>query len=91
LAQKSRSTLKTAERIVVELKDKIGQAGALEASSAGRALSESDQKINDAVLALMALGFKQPEAHESVRAAQAVLGVQASVEDFVRASLKNGS
>jgi Holliday junction DNA helicase RuvA len=82
---------KTAERIVVELKDKIGQAGALEASSAGRALSDSDQKINDAVLALMALGFKQPEAHDSIRAAQAVLGLQASVEDLVRASLKKGA
>ena len=82
---------KTAERIVVELRDKIGQAGALESSSAGRALSVSDQKINDAVLALMALGFKQPEAHDSVRAAQAVLGLQASVEDLVRASLKKGA
>ena len=82
---------KTAERIVVELKDKIGQAGALEASSAGRSLSQADQKINDAVLALMALGFKQPEAHESVRGAQAVLGLQASVEDLVRASLKKGA
>jgi holliday junction DNA helicase RuvA len=82
---------KTAERIVVELKDKIGQAGALEASSAGRALSDSDQKTNDAVLALMALGFKQPEAHDSIRAAQAVLGAQASVESLVRASLKKGA
>jgi Holliday junction DNA helicase RuvA len=79
---------KTAERIVVELKDKIGQAGAIEAASAGRALSDSDQKINDAVLALMALGFKQPEAHDSVRAAHAVLGPQASVEALVRACLK---
>jgi holliday junction DNA helicase RuvA len=82
---------KTAERIVVELKDKFGQAGALEASSAGRALSESDQKINDAVLALMALGFKQLEAHDSIRAAETVLGAQASVEDLVRASLKKGA
>lgn len=82
---------KTAERIVVELKDKIGKAGALEASSAGRTLSESDQKINDAVLALMALGFKQSEAYESVRGAQAVLGLQASVEALVRASLKKGA
>lgn len=82
---------KTAERIVVELKDKIGQAGALEASSAGRALSGADQKINDAVLALMALGFKQPEAYESIRGAQAVLGLEASVENLVRASLKKGA
>jgi hypothetical protein len=39
----------------------------------------------------MALGFKQPEAHDSIRGAQAVLGVKASVEDLVRASLKKGA
>src|SRR5262245_21299880 len=44
---------KTAERIVIELRDKIGAAGAWEAASAQRALSPADQKINDAVLALM--------------------------------------
>ena len=81
---------KTAERIVVELKDKIGAAGAWEASSAERALSASGQRINDAVLALMALGFKQPEAHETVRAAQTMLGEQATVEELVRAGLKKG-
>jgi holliday junction DNA helicase RuvA len=91
LSQISGVGKKTAERIVVELKDKIGAAGAWEAMSAQRALSAGDQKVNDAVLALMALGFKQPEAHESIRAAQAMLGPQASVEDLVRASLKKGS
>jgi Holliday junction DNA helicase RuvA len=72
----------------VELRDKVGAAGAWEASSAQHALSPGDQKVNDAVLALMALGFKQADAHETVRAAQAVLGPQAGVEDLVRASLK---
>ena len=91
LSQISGVGKKTAERIVVELKDKIGAAGAWEATSAERSLSPDDQKVNDAVLALMALGFKQPEAHEAIRAAQAVLGPQASVEDFVRASLKKGA
>jgi Holliday junction DNA helicase RuvA len=79
---------KTAERIVVELKDKIGAAGAWEASSDRRGLTPADQRVNDAVLALMALDFKQPEAHEAVRAAQAVLGEQATVEALVRAALK---
>lgn len=79
---------KTAERIVVELKDKIGVAGAWEASSAARGLSAGDQRLNDAVLALMALGFKQPEAHETIRAAQAMLGETATVEELVRAGLK---
>jgi Holliday junction DNA helicase RuvA len=82
---------KTAERIVVELKDKIGEAGAWEASSAQRALSAEDQKANDAVLALIALDFKQLEAHDAVRAAQAVLGPQATVEELVRAALKKGA
>lgn len=81
---------KTAERIVVELKDRIGAVGGWEASSAIRALSPGDQRLNDAVLALLALGFKQPEAHEAVRAAQAVLGPDANVEDLVRATLKAG-
>ncbi len=91
LSQISGVGKKTAERIVVELRDKMGAAGAWEASSAQRALSPDDQKINDAVLALMALGFKQAEAHDSVRAALAVLGAQASVEQLVRACLKKGA
>jgi len=91
LSQISGVGKKTAERIVVELRDKVGAAGAWEASSAQRSLSDADQKVNDAVLALMALGFKQPEAHEAIRASQTVLGAQASVEDLVRASLKKGA
>ena len=90
LSQISGVGKKTAERIVVELKDKIGAAGAWEASSAQRALSPEDQKINDAVLALMALGFKQIDAHDAVRAAQAMLGASATVEQLVRACLKKG-
>jgi Holliday junction DNA helicase RuvA len=79
---------KTAERIVVELKDKVGAAGAWEASSAQRGLSPADQKLNDAVLALLALGFKQLEAHDAVRKAQSTLSPAATVEELVRACLK---
>lgn len=91
LSQISGVGKKTAERIIVELRDKVGAAGTWEASSAQRSLSPSDQKINDAVLALMALGFKQIDAHETVRQAQAVLGDKATVEEFVRAALKKGA
>jgi len=82
---------KTAERIVVELKDKIGMAGAWEAASAKHGLSADEQRINDAVLALVALGFKQVDAHDAVRGAQAVLGTQATVEELVRVCLKKGA
>jgi holliday junction DNA helicase RuvA len=88
LSQISGVGKKTAERIVVELRDKIGAAGAWEAASAKHALSPDDQKINDAVLALIALGYKQVEAHDAVRATQAMLGVQTTVEELVRACLK---
>lgn len=90
LSQVSGVGRKTAERIIIELKDKVGPGGALEAASAQRALSADEQKINDAVLALMALGFKPAEAHETIRGAQAVLGPSATVEDLVRASLRKG-
>jgi Holliday junction DNA helicase RuvA len=90
LSQISGVGKKTAERIVVELKDKVGVAGAWEAASAQRALSPDEQKLNDAVLALMALGFKQIEAHDSVRKAQAMLGAQTTIEDLVRVCLKKG-
>jgi len=90
LSQISGVGKKTAERIIVELRDKIGVAGALEASSAARSLSPEDQRINDAVLALMALGFKQLEAHDTVRSVLASGAPAATVEDLVRAALKKG-
>jgi holliday junction DNA helicase RuvA len=91
LSQISGVGKKTAERIVVELRDKIGPAGAWEASSAARGLSPTDQKVNDAVLALLALGFKQVEAHDAVKGAVSLLGDKATVEDLVRACLKKGA
>jgi Holliday junction DNA helicase RuvA len=89
LSQISGVGKKTAERIVVELKDKIGPAGAWEASSAKH--GAGDQKTNDAVLALIALGFKQNEAHDAVRGAISILGPDATVENIVRACLKKGA
>jgi Holliday junction DNA helicase RuvA len=91
LSQISGVGKKTAERIIIELKDKIGPGGVLEARGAQRALSAGEQKTNDAVLALIALGFKPAEAHETIRATQALLGPDAPLEDLVRASLKKGT
>ena len=88
LSQISGVGKKTAERIVVELRDKFGAPGAWEASSAKHGLSTEDQKINDAVLALIALDYKPAEAQEAVRAAGDALGSKASLEELVRASLQ---
>lgn len=88
LAQISGIGKKTGERIILELRDKIGEAGAWEASSARRVLSPEEQKINDAVLALLALGFKQIEAHDAVRGVLKARGSDLGVEELVRACLK---
>jgi holliday junction DNA helicase RuvA len=78
---------KTAERIVVELKDKVGIAAAWEAASAGHAPSAEDVKVNDAVLALIALGYKQVDAHKAVKSVT-TKQPGASVEELVTAGLK---
>jgi Holliday junction DNA helicase RuvA len=92
LSQISGVGKKTAERIVVELRDKLGKSVALEPGAFGRvAASSEDAHFNDAIAALTALGYKQPDAHEAVRGAQALLGLQAGVEQLVRAALKKGA
>lgn len=77
---------KTAERLVVELKDKVGGAAAFQTK--GRAATPEEQKLTDAVLALISLGYKQVDAHQAVLAAAAELGAKAGVEELVRAALR---
>ncbi len=82
---------KTAERIVVELKDKLGGFGSptpLLAGSVPKPAPGTETHLADAAAALAALGFKPLEAFEAVRAALAVLGPDATTEKLVRACLK---
>jgi len=78
---------KTAERIIVELRDKVGVSAAWEAASAQQSLSPEEQHINDAVLTLIALGYKQAEAHKTVRALRDAQP-KATVEELVKEALK---
>lgn len=78
---------KTAERLVVELKDKVGTGATLVGK--GATASVADQKLTDAILALVSLGYKQMDAHKAVLAAAEKLGPSAGVEQLVRASLRS--
>ncbi len=78
---------KTAERIVLELKDKLGVAAAWEAASATHAPTPEEEQANEAVLALIALGYKQVDAHKAVRDLQS-RGEAKSAEDLVKVALK---
>jgi Holliday junction DNA helicase RuvA len=54
---------KTAERIILELKDKVGVADTWQEAAAGNLASQAI----DAELALIALGYKQVDARKAVR------------------------
>lgn len=74
---------KTAERIVLELKDKVGVAAAWEAAAEGK----TDQRVDDALMALLSLGFKQVEVQKALRQAQAA-AADADTETLIRQALK---
>lgn len=81
---------KTAERVIIELKDKIGKAEI----SAGKELvhdaSISDQMVEDSVLALVSLGYTKQKAKEAIqKTLKAMLGKKPSVEEIIRAALKH--
>ena len=78
---------KTAERIVLELKDKLGVAAAWEAASAAHAPTPEQEQANEAVLALIALGYKQADAHKAVHDLQQKgEGKGKSAEELVKLS-----
>src|SRR5215510_12148316 len=78
---------KTAERIVLELKDKVGVAAAWEAASAAHAPTPEQEQANEAVLALIALGYKQADAHKAVHDLQQKSQGK-SAEELVKLALK---
>src|SRR5215469_16416668 len=78
---------KTAERIVLELKDKLGVAAAWEAASATHAPTPEQEQSNEAVLGLIALGYKQIDAHKAVHDLQQK-GEGNSAEELVKLALK---
>jgi len=75
---------KTAERIVLELKDKVGVADTWQEVASGQMAPATA----DAELALMALGYKQVESRKAIRQVLDALP-GASVEELVRGALRS--
>jgi Holliday junction DNA helicase RuvA len=78
---------KTAERLVIELRDKVGVDSGT--SSVGASLPSNAQPsaVSDAVAALIALGNKAVDADKAVRAAVLKLGSGATADQLVKAAL----
>jgi len=80
---------KTAERIVLELKDKLGVTASWKTTSPETpALTGSERQFNDTVLALVTLGYRQPEAVKAVREAIKQAGESPDAETLLRAALR---
>ncbi len=81
---------KTAERVILELKDKILEVPRTSPVAVGRQpRSERDQMIGDVVSALLNLGCSRKEASNAAEAAREALGREADFEKVVKQALKN--
>ena len=79
---------KTAERLVIELKDKVGAGGpATGSSSIGSTLIAQPDTNQDAVSSLIVLGYKPADAEKFIRKAASQLPQDASVEALVKQAL----
>ncbi len=80
---------KTAERLCVELKDKLNY---LVKSAAGKQIAQTETTpagpIEEAISALIALGVKPAVAGSAINKASRVLGEDASVQELIKEGLK---
>lgn len=83
---------KTAERIVLELKDKVGIVSTWQAASQSSALLPDPVQLAqmDAVLGLISLGYKQVEAQKTVQAlVKKNAGRDISADFLIREALRS--
>jgi Holliday junction DNA helicase RuvA len=76
---------KTAERIVVELRDKFDAGEQLDVLSSSEI--PGDSRLRDAALALGALGHKPDDAAKMIKAVAKKLTPEMTVEDLIRLAL----
>jgi Holliday junction DNA helicase RuvA len=82
---------KTAERIIVELKDKIGKVEGFEETAEEAIASATQRDVREETLAAMVkLGYQRAAADKAIKTAlQAELNVQFTVEQLLRKALRN--
>ncbi len=83
---------KTAERLVIELRDKLspadpGNVVTGKSAQTNPADAAGGRRLSDAVLALTALGYKSADADKAVRQAWIALGTTASTEALIKKAL----
>lgn len=80
---------KTAERVVLELKEKVGQVTlAAAVLGAGPANDGADHLVGDVVSALLNLGYKRPEAEKAVKTARTAANGTLTLEGLLKDALQ---
>lgn len=82
---------KLAERIVRELKDKVGALGFAGGGAAVGGVAPAGGAAADAVSALLNLGFRPADASGAVKAAEDELGAGATLDALVRLALRKAA
>ena len=79
---------KTAQKICIELKEKIAKTLGVKASEMQQYLPAENGMLNDTVQALMTLGYTPKEARDSIFKCGIDLDKAHNVEQIIKASLK---
>jgi Holliday junction DNA helicase RuvA len=79
---------KLAQRIVMELRDKLGAVALTPFKSSDAEPVQADSLTGDAVSALVNLGYPRTDAYAAVSAAARALGGEVRLDALVKASLK---
>jgi Holliday junction DNA helicase RuvA len=81
--------VKTAQRIILELKDKVKKESLLDSATAPQGFMRQNNKTRDEALqALITLGFPKAAAEKNIATVLKKIGTEISLEDLIKASLK---
>ncbi|WP_111670506.1 Holliday junction branch migration protein RuvA [Algoriphagus litoralis] len=80
--------IKTAQRIILELKDKVGKSGSTDSTTPLGFLKSSNKVREEALQALVTLGFPKAVAEKNIALVLKKTEGEISLEDLIKASLK---
>ncbi|MCI0512487.1 Holliday junction branch migration protein RuvA [candidate division KSB1 bacterium] len=79
---------KTAQRLIFDLKDKLAEGSRTAPKIPLPERTQMESQTNDAILALVSLGYPKPNAETTIRKVQQKYGAHLAVEEQIRLALR---
>lgn len=79
---------KTAERVILELRDKFAKLAQEQSAGPAQAAATDEEVIHDALSALVNLGYKEPFARKALDMVRESLDGELSIEELLKRALK---